>query len=532
MNKAYLFEAHTIQPYILDGGKLAEMVGASEILEELIGQDGPLDIVLKEMGVKEEDDFRFARRGGGAFYMLFKDEDKAQQLKEIWSLVVNGFAPGLEFCHACCFDADKQSEAIKKAQASLRRQRNRLNPVLPEAGPYVRRSPRTGKPAQAFADNIWVDKATDVKRRDRFAKGKKLGRKFLSDGDLQNRFEFPRNMEHPDGHRNTEPEDGAFPFNKDNHNIGIIHADGNGLGQILIALADALKNPDDYARVFYELSQKIDQATQNAARKAMKETIKFADKGVIPARPLILGGDDLTIIVRADLALEYARDFITYFEEETKQQLAPLRNKYPAIPEQMTACAGIAFLRSNQPFSFGYALAEGLCSAAKTQSRNHKDGDVIPGSLAFHRVTSSFIDEYAVALDRELTAKHKDSEIQLTLGAYGVGRFAGKLPGFDDFEHIKNLFRKPEMARGPTRQFLTLVSTDRMEAEDAWRRWRKSMRNNDVLNELLNDYDRYVEHLYGEGFGELLPFKTEEDKRKTFIGDLINWMAAAGEGEQ
>lgn len=539
MNKAYLFEAHTIQPYILEGGKLAEMVGASEILEELVSEEGPLDCVLQEMGLKEQVDFVFARRGGGAFYLLFKEADNARQLMEIWSLIVSGFAPGLEYVHACYFEASTQREAIKKAKELLGQRRNRLMPELPEAGPWVRRSPRTGKPARAFDEEIWIDRAAEVKLNDRFAKGKTLGGKFLK--NQHDDYEFPRQMELEDPKPGKDgklrkPKGPVFPFNPDNRNIGIIHADGNGLGQILIKLAKELDQSDGYAGVFYELSEKIDTATQAAARKALAPAVARANKKVIPARPLILGGDDLTIIVRADLALEYARDFIQFFEQETEKELAPLHRKYPgSIPIQMTACAGVAFLKSNQPFSFGYALAEGLCSAAKAQSKQNITDGMIPGSLAFHRVTSSFIDDYDTALDRELTAKHPDREIQLTMGAYGVGAFAGKLPCFDSFQRIKDLFIQPEMARGPTRHFLTLVSVNLHEAEDAWRRWRKTMRKNAALNKILVDYDGYADELHKEGFGESLPFinvEGETGKQKTFIGDLINWLAAAGEGEQ
>lgn len=546
MNKAYLFEAHTIQPYILEGGKLSEMVGASEILEELVGKDGPLDIVLAEMGLVEKDDFVFARRGGGAFYLLFNDANNARRLMEVWALIVGGFAPGLQYVHACGFEAGTQREAIEQAKASMREQRKHLLPELPEAGPWIRRSPRTGKPAQAIVDGIWIDRAAEVKQLDRFAKGKTLGRKFLN--QQHDAYEFPRHMDLDDlkpgkDGKLRKPKGAVFPFNRDNRNIGIIHADGNGLEQILIKLAKELKQSNDYAKVFNELSEKIDTATQKAARRALASVIAKSDKKVIPARPLILGGDDLTMIVRADLALEYARDFISFFESETEKELAPLHRQYPGIvPKQMTACAGVAFLRFNQPFSFGYALAESLSVAAKTQSRKccpegavpGRPECVIPGSLAFHRVTSSFIDEYGIALERELTAKHSGLEIQKTLGAYGAGRFADQLPSFDVLEKIKNLFIEPNMARGPARHFLTLVSVDPMEAADAWRRWRKNMDKNAVLKEALSHYDDYAAQLR-PGFTKDSPFvndNAEPGRQKTFIGDLINWMAAAGEGEQ
>lgn len=150
MQYAYLFEAHTIQAYILDSGKLSEMVGASKILEELIGKRGPLDTVLTELFLPESlsldnndeftinTHFSFARRGGGAFFLLFSDPEKAQQLKKVWSLVVSGLAPGLAYAHACSDKPSSQYEAIESAKKILHQQRNHLNAELPEATPWLR----------------------------------------------------------------------------------------------------------------------------------------------------------------------------------------------------------------------------------------------------------------------------------------------------------------------------------------------------------------------------------------------------------
>ena len=536
MNHAYLFEAHTIQPYILESGKLPAMVGASEILEEIISENGPLDMVLKQLFPEHKTDphYCFARRGGGAFFLLFSDPKKAQQLKQVWSLIVAGIAPGLAYSHACSDNASSQHEAIESAKKIIHQQRNQLVAEIPEATPWVRRSPRTGNAAVTMINEkgkakVWADKATVVKFKQRYAKGEKLSKKFLIQG-LGQQFKFPLNLEHdPDEAINT-----SFPFNTDNHNIGIIHADGNGLGQILIKLAQSLdKTSDQYASVFYELSKKIDKATQSAARKALGKVIEQRSNNIIPARPIILGGDDLTIIVRADLALEYASDFITFFEQETKIELKSLHKKYKEIPPQMTACAGIAFIKSNQPFSLAYALAESLCDAAKKRSRQHIN-DMIPGSFAFHRVTSSFIDQYNEALKRELTITQRinglETELQLTLGAYGAGEFSAALPQFHQLEKLKELFTRPDMSKGPTREFLTLLAIDKHEAQDRWDRWRKVMKKTSQHN--LDDYDNYAKALIPHDATQL-PFisdkEAEGEKRITFIGDLINWIAATGE---
>lgn len=75
---------------------------------------------------------------------------------------------------------------------------------------------------------------------------------------------------------------------------------------------------------------------------------------VLPIRPLILGGDDITFICPARLALTYTKRFMT------------------ALNQYFASCAGIAILPTAYPFFRGYKLAEQACDAAKVPSRGKK----------------------------------------------------------------------------------------------------------------------------------------------------------------
>ena len=74
----------------------------------------------------------------------------------------------------------------------------------------------------------------------------------------------------------------------------------------------------------------------------------------------------------------------------------------------MTACAGIAFIKSSYPFSYGYDLAETLCGVAKKDAKSaemkYANGGKAPSCLMFHKVQSSFIEDYGVIERKELTA--------------------------------------------------------------------------------------------------------------------------------
>ena len=67
----------------------------------------------------------------------------------------------------------------------------------------------------------------------------------------------------------------------------------------------------------------------------------------IEIRPIVLGGDDLTVICRADKALTYTHSFLHHFEEETKA-LKDILKKYKVFTkgeDHLTACAGIAIIK-------------------------------------------------------------------------------------------------------------------------------------------------------------------------------------------
>lgn len=562
---AYLFEAHSIQRYVIQGGKLAEMVGASELLERLTGAAGPLDDALRQLRYKQGEDYQFSRRGGGAFFILFTDRTKADALRDLWSLITPMLAPGLEWNHAIG-QGDNPQQAIADGKKQLSEKRSHPVALLPEANPLIRRNPRTNFPATAMIGDkegkpISMDKATLAKLGyNRKGKPKNLAKKhknsllfnkFIVDEVLKKDWVFPLNLEHSEKKR-------VFPYRGDDHTIAIIHADGNGLGQILLNLADSLEGNTNYAEIFYELSQKIDQATQIAAQQALEKmvvrikhnnliSLNEHDKSILPLRPLVLGGDDLTLIIRGDLALDYAEDFLVAFEASTREQLKALHEQHPAIPAQMTACAGIAFIRSNQPFYLGYQLAESLCSHAKFVSKatkiatqKEKSKKRIPSSLAFYHVTTSMIDQYGVVQERELTVQLNGQSHLLSLGAYGMGAFAEELPPFASLRRLKEGFQRNEMARGSIRHLLTLLFANTGDAKIAYRRWREITQDRDPT--ILCLFDQVATDFFAEDYNvDELPFApfsnsanaanadSTKKEYRSFLNDLVSWLALEGD---
>ncbi|SET68156.1 hypothetical protein SAMN05216326_1616 [Nitrosomonas marina] len=538
----YFFEAHSIQSYIFDSGRMADMVGASELIEALLEE--PLVKTLQGLpslrGMSPKKlDSQFTRKGGAAFTVQLPDKNSAIQLRDIWGLVVPEIAPGLLFSHAIS-QGESLQEAMQNGRKKLQILRNRENPRLPVAGPLIIRAPRTGSPAVSFDrrkhnDNEireeWIDQASLKKRQ--FRKGDRLIKKFILEEDTQKHFTFPLNLE-------PEEED-AFPFESDNHYVAIIHIDGNGLGEVLIKLNESLKEDADSAKKLRHFSEKLKSVTENSARAALTKVFTANEtrtetfpknkdnKIILPFRPLILGGDDLTVIIRAEFALEFVKRFVETFERENEAWLKNFDSN--GIVSKLTACGGVAFVKVNQPFYLAYQLAESLCSFAKKEARQNKVDGTIPSTVAMHRITSSFISDYETALNEEMTQKDGDGKhIYLTLGAYGLGQYAGNFPALDTLLKLKDLFQTPEMSRGPLRNFLTLLHAQPSEAPKIYDRWQQNLKK--VCPYHYQEYHEYIKALWlsEAGVSESSIFKSKQGKPdQTFVGDLMHLLAVEGE---
>ena len=518
----YMFEAHSIQQFVLRGDTLRDLTCCSELIESLISvepeqlrdsgdaQPRELSMVLAECNLVPNENCWFARRGGAAFYLFIDGDDasamqRAEQLRDLWAMVVSAVAPDLPFVHTVQ-QSDSPAAAIKHGGDALRLRRNTpvADPV--SAGPFVRRVARTGRPASHWrkVEKELVDRSAANARLDRYREGRLLLARFTPSGVADDALSWPTDMEpqkETAGHNTNSGKKGPpsviFPFNGDNRWIAVVHADGNGLGQILMDIIKGSRDTFDtaktYAGYFLSLSKAIASATESAVRCAVEQVIvPVSEKhnNVMPLRPIILGGDDLTVVVRADLAIEFVRVFAEAFEQETTKELAALKHTpdaiKPLLANGLTTCAGVAFIKANQPFTLGYALVESMCERVKLQARLSRDSPTkpIPSALAFHRLTSTLIEDYPAAVARESTLRGRAygndaDQYQLTMGAYGVGEQASALPQLQDLLALVKAFTASEASHGPLRQLATTLHDSLSDADTAYQRWKKVLADRD-----------------------------------------------------
>jgi len=497
---AYRFEARSIQGFVLDGGRLRDMVGASELVESLCTT--LLDDVIAALDLA--DAVHFPRRAGGAFMALSEDRASLERLRDLWTLIVPRYAPGLDWVHALA-EGETAMQAAGLAGARLLAERNRLPAELPQAGPLAARTPRTGTAAVAVdrAKNERVDAAGARKRRRRFRNAGALAAR------LQPKDAPPCTWPVDLGRSGDEADTAAFPFRGEDRYIGLIHADGNRLGELILTLNERIEQqPELYLPVFRGFSGAVSHATEQAAREAVAEVlVPAAADGVLPGRPIVLGGDDLTMIVRGDLALAFTRCFLERFEQASAEALGGLAQQYGIsnLPSHLTGCAGVVLLKASQPFAMGYTLAEELTDHAKQGSRARADRDQpVPSSIAFHRVTTALTDDFEAIVERELSvADGEGTRRRLTLQPYGVGRLDAGLPRLEDLQRLGRLLADPVMSRGPARRLLTTLHLDWHDARKEYARWRQNMAKLDGAGkpggtpESLGEFDRLLGALAG-----------------------------------
>lgn len=383
----YTYAARGIQDYVLRGDKLKEMVGASELIEDL--STTGLNQTLEALRLPHT----IVSQAAGAARILFNSKEDASTLALVWPMIVCQKAPGLQVVQAIVEADTNIFAAVANAEMQMAVERSIVYADLPAAGAFARRCPRTGKPAVAFADKEPIDAEARAKRQ------------------CPSRERIVRILDPNETLR--WPDDFSQIAGRDNAYVAIVHADGNAFGRMFIRLQHASQKVPISTDVYAALCRRITEITQSAARKAVEQTCLSASHW--PGRVLILAGDDLTAVVRADLSIDFARVFLCEFSKISREHLAQLNNNktYP-LPEELSASAGITFIKKSYPFIQAYHLAESLCKFAKDPFRDY---DTAPAALAFHRITTSTSsNNFKDIVKNELTA----SDVCLTMMPYVV----------------------------------------------------------------------------------------------------------------
>lgn len=182
--------------------------------------------------------------------------------------------------------------------------------------------------------------------------------------------------------------------------LAVVHADGNGFGKIFANFGDVFEG-DGYLTMIRKFSILLEECNESAFSSAVGcltssfiENPETGDKTEVKMMvPLVLGGDDITVIVRAKEALKFTDAYLKGFLKETRQAdgagdslgFQDVLDLFGFARNQgMGAAAGIAVVKPHFPFHTAYSLAEELCKRAKSQTKTVFQPPVL--SIDFHNV--------------------------------------------------------------------------------------------------------------------------------------------------
>lgn len=480
-----------IQDFIFRTNKLQEIVGASELVESIC------TTAFNEFEAKNGESIV---RAAGNIKYIFYDENSCKKTVREFPKKVMTMAPGITISQAVVpYEDGKFEDAVNELEARLKTQRNKVPQSVTTGLMGIKRANNTGLPV-TFVERDkkgiitrYLDDATKAKLG-KTAEYEKTEEK--EQGTIDPKLRVwdlcEKSFGIPVRRRNIAYE--ISDITGKNDWIAIIHADGNGFGKVIQKVG---KDKDQF-KVF---SKTLDMATRNAARTAFRELLnkgRINTAEVIPIRPVVLDGDDMTAIIRGDLAIEYAEEFIKAFEnetgkdmskEETGQVLGKILKEYAVFENgknYLTACAGIAFIKSSYPFYYGYQLAEELCGQAKKDTKSLVGENDLPQScFMFHKVQDSFITRYEDIVVRELTTS---DGLSFKAGPYYLANTPNKHTG-TELKELSNLLDNEhgDGIKSGVRQWISARLKDKSYAYQRKKRMLQVFKSDDSIVESLTE---------------------------------------------
>jgi hypothetical protein len=185
--------------------------------------------------------------------------------------------------------------------------------------------------------------------------------------------------------------------------VGLVYADGNAMGRLVQELDDPSTCTTFSELVDGSISEACFQAldtifaTEIGERRVDPDTIRE-----LPADILLLGGDDLLVLLPADDALRYTLQLTRLFEEITRRRIEALPpgetrtffEKRLGPGQGLTASCGVALAPAKYPCYLLIDLAEDLLRSAK--QGGSRDPDTKKARDAGKHWAPSYIDFHLV----------------------------------------------------------------------------------------------------------------------------------------
>ncbi len=372
-----------IQAYVFASNRLRDVLAASWMVEHLTSADS-----LRQWGLDAD---RVLLAAGGNAIVEFDTVNDARTWTSRYTRWLLDTAPGIEAVVAHRpYDSRSLAWGLKALAVDLARAKLEWRPSAPQLGLSV----TAGCAVTRLPANT-LDRGEPLSRRvvclrEKTKEAKERWQKFL-----------PSELDHAQGWIADFPDelDLMGRSHGETSLLGVVHIDGNGVGQAINGWLDrCLGDEADDTRVreqYRGWSRSLDELCERVlnavvARVAScihEETSEQGEKRcfvrgtphelgfplrdgqprgevLLPLRPILLGGDDMTFACDGRIALDLAAEALRQFANHAIPHLGD-----DGTGKKLTACAGVALVKSHAPFHRSYDLAEGLCASAKRKRR-------------------------------------------------------------------------------------------------------------------------------------------------------------------
>lgn len=373
MAYAILIDIMSIQKYVFSSNKLKENIGASYIIENLVYKKVMIDVLEKLFKSKFSNDWKekpetiaidipdfeaeIGYIGGGNALVFFKEESKAKLFVKTFSKecliryptlnLAFGIKPDFNFSN---YPADFQ---FILSDLKSRKAKHISIVSIPKYG-ITADCPWSNETAEVKYEGLYISRSSNAKLQ--AAKGAKEKQKEIYKC-LNDKY-------------NLTDEIDKLGQNKEASYIAVVHIDGNGMGKVF----SDIKNIIELRTKSKAVSDKANSAMQKLLAHiiSLKVENKLGELDIenyiLPIRPILVGGDDVTFICEGRLGLYLAEKFIEfYYDENERKKTIDSKDKL-----MDGACAGVAIVKSHFPFYKAVQLAEELCAEAKKESRKNK----------------------------------------------------------------------------------------------------------------------------------------------------------------
>lgn len=386
-----LYDILEIQNYVYSSSKLKDNIGAATIVERCL--DEYLEEALSNSKInyifdKKTEEFKaindlnidgeLVYTGGGNACVYFKNFESYKKVNRELSKIFIEKADGIRFCTdylEISFD-NNFGKDIKQLFKKIRKKKYLQSSMdRSKCISITRQCEITQKPATTIDS--------------------------LSKNYISNELLLKRNIfkEYKEKYKEVQELAG----NEGEKFVAVVHIDGNNMGKKLEVFLDKFYVYEDGINAIRKFSTDIQEIYESAYEKTKKEIeklinnssderLKMFKNGEPPFRKILIKGDDVTFICYAPLALKAVEIFIKNVESDERGK------NY----NNLTACAGIAYVKPAYPFDIAYEIAEQCCSYAKTVSKKFvKSNKLAESYVDFHISHSNMMTQLSKLRERE-----------------------------------------------------------------------------------------------------------------------------------